>query len=370
MGKSEVYGEFLMIILLKRSFEQIKHASILLLSSIVVTHLFISFFLYCNKTPVENSTNQFTSHNYRWEIDTLYSPEAMQIYMHDVWGTNENNVWVVGHSDDVDYQIWHWDGISWQNTEPGIIGDRPSYHELIGFSRDDIWIAGHGIYSIGNDPKLHHREYILHYNGSQWKRYNDIKAPMCLSVWGTSGTDLFFGCDSGIVLYYDGSTWQKQQTGTDAQICSIWGFDPDHVYATGYSLNNQDFHFFKKVNDHWESQGNGLFSEYGNFVWGLDLDHLYRVTSNGVQQFKNGMWEYILFSRLVRCMFGDNENNIFVAGYKNTLFHYNGETWHQYREFEEPNREFFGIWCNDSIVFLIMGSLDYTYMVRGYRSLQ
>ena len=331
------------------------------------------FVLSCevNRTPLlstpKKTAKNITSHEFQWQIDTLYAVDAMQIYMHDVWGTDENNVWVVGHSDHYDYQIWHWDGSGWTNINPHITGDRPSYHELFGFSENDIWIAGDGVYRKGNDPKLFFREYILHYDGSQWKRFDEIKAPMCLSVWGSSANDLYFGCDSGIVLFYNGSTWQKQQTGTDAQICSIWGFDPDNAYATGKSFANQEFYLFKKSGNHWEPQDSGSFAVNGNFIWGLDLDHFYRVTGSGVLQYVNGDWEYIIYSRLVRCMFGNAENNIFVAGYKNELFHYNGMNWHKYPDFVQPHREFFGIWCNETSVFLIMGSLDYTCMVRGYK---
>ncbi|GAB4344112.1 MAG: hypothetical protein Kow0037_32550 [Calditrichia bacterium] len=331
--------------------------------------LFFLFSCEQNKVPLhplKDDTLKITSHKFYWEIDTLYAADAMQIYLRDVWGTDENNVWVVGHSDDFDYQIWHWDGNDWTNVNPFIIGDRPSYHELFGFSENDIWIVGEGIYRKVNDPNLYAREYILHYDGSQWHRLDEIKAPMCLSVWGASNSELYFGCDSGVVLYYNGSTIQKQQTGTDAQICSIWGFDSENVFATGGSLNTQEFYLFKKVGNHWEPQDSGSFGVNGNFVWGLDPEHFYRVTGSGVRQYVNGSWEYILYSRLVRCMFGNAENNMFVAGYQNELFHYNGEDWHKYSDFVQPHREFFGIWCNDASVFLIMGSLDYTYMVRGY----
>ena len=177
----------------------------------------------CNHDKnVTNSDNSpFTSHDFIWEIDTLQAPDAMQINMKDIWGTDQDNVWIVGHSDDFNYQVWHWDGTTWININPIIYGDRPSYREILGFSVNDLWIVGVGITQIINEPNLQRREYILHYDGTQWERYTQIKAPPCLSIWGTSRDDLYFGCDSGIVLYKNGSIWEKQNTGTDAQIISM-----------------------------------------------------------------------------------------------------------------------------------------------------
>ena len=322
----------------------------------------------CQKNPTGKNDENYTTHNYTWEIDTLYSPEAMQIYMSDIWGTNDNDVWTVGHSDHYDYQIWHWDGSVWGNINPKIPGDRPSFQEIIGFSGNDIWMVGYGIYKIINDPTLYDREYILHYDGSDWQRFQEIKAPGCLSVWGTSSDNMYFGCDSGVVLYFNGTTWVKQSTGTDAQICSIWGFDSGHVFATGYSWSTSTYYFFEKDGEDWVFCGDGNYDDYGNFIWGLDFNHFYCVAGTGIKFYKNREWIDWLNARGLNCVFGSAKNNIFAAGYKNILFHYNGETWHQYPDFEEPNRSFKGVWCNSSSVFLIMGSLDYTYMVRGYVS--
>jgi len=44
----------------------------------------------------------YTGHNYEWVEDTLYAP-TLQVMLRDIWGTSENNVWAVGHSDDIKY---------------------------------------------------------------------------------------------------------------------------------------------------------------------------------------------------------------------------------------------------------------------------
>lgn len=328
---------------------------------------FLFFCFSCEKShfPLEPLSAHYTTHDYKWEIDTLKVDEAWQIMMSDIWGTDENNVWVVGHSDVNKYQIWHWDGIDWTNVNPGVYGISPSYEEIFGFSENDIWVVGSGVYQVGIEPDPHYREFILHFNGTQWIRYSDIKAPICLSIWGASESELYFGCDSGVVLYKNGAHWEKQYVGNDAQIVNMWGFNSEQIFAIGYSWSTYQWYFFEKKQYGWKVNDSGIF-KFGYFLWGLDLNHFYSVGERGLYEYKNGQWINTFYANSIYCIYGNQSNNIFMGGYKNKLYHFNGENWHNYEQFEEPNRYFVGIWCNSNSVFLIMGSFDYTYIVRGY----
>jgi hypothetical protein len=108
---------------------------------IFASFLFI-FHFSCerDKTPLSLSSesNSYPSHDFGWTADALAPPDALQVFMYDIWGTDENNVWCVGHSDLSAYQIWHWNGETWKNVKPNITGDRPSYYEIFGFSENDF----------------------------------------------------------------------------------------------------------------------------------------------------------------------------------------------------------------------------------------
>lgn len=317
-----------------------------------------------NSSPLESLSAYYTSHNYAWEIDTLEASDAMQIMMEDIWGTDENNVWVVGHSDYNSYQIWHWDGSDWSSVDPGNYGVSPSYEEIFGFSASDFWVVGSGSYQIGIDPEPHHREFILHFNGTEWTRYSDLKAPICLSIWGLSSSDLYFGCDSGIVLYKNGINWEKQYIGNDAQIISLWGFSATQIFAVGYSWTTHQYYFFEKNLYNWTVSDSGNLN-FGYLLWGIDIDHFYSVGGRGLYEYKNNQWVNTIYANSLYCIYGTHPNNIFMGGFHNTIYHFNGEKWYQYIEFENEKKWIGGSWCNPSNVFLIMKESYKTYILRG-----
>ena len=145
---------------------------------------------------MQSLSAQYPSHDFEWSIDTLAPQDADQISMFDIWGTDENNVWAVGHSNRRKYQIWHWDGQDWSNVEPNISGDRPSYYEIFGFAENDFWIVGGVNIDTG---------YVLHYNGN-WGRMDGYELSFCLSIWGASSQNLFIGCNKGLIFKYDGGS--------------------------------------------------------------------------------------------------------------------------------------------------------------------
>lgn len=65
--------------------------------------------IVCKETldPTNVDPPVYTSHNYAWEKDTIQlPPAAIQLHIDDIRGTDANNVWMVGHCDDVDYQFY------------------------------------------------------------------------------------------------------------------------------------------------------------------------------------------------------------------------------------------------------------------------
>jgi len=89
-----------------------------------------------------------TSHEFSWEIDTLSSPTVIQILPHAIWGSDTDNVYMVGHSDGYEARIWHWNGSIWRAFEDlTAFGMTPT--DIFGFSENDIWIVGE---HFGNPP--------------------------------------------------------------------------------------------------------------------------------------------------------------------------------------------------------------------------
>ncbi|MBN2425178.1 MAG: hypothetical protein JXR46_09830 [Calditrichaceae bacterium] len=343
------------------------------------------FLFSCKKStePITNNTGpDTTSHEYNWKVDTLQGyPDAMQVLISDIWGTDENNVWAVGHSDDVDYQIWRWDGANWISFFPEITGQRhsPSFSAIYGFSENDFWIVGAGLYyKDDTSNELNSIDYILRYNSGEWKRIREINAPACYSIWGTSSNNLYIGCDSGIVIHKDQNVWTRQQTPHKSQIIKISGVSEQEVYATGVLLYfvtgvlNYKYYLYKYYNENWmtiDSIDTSLPKDqwpFGQVIWGMDNGYLYSAGGNGIYVYSNNIWVKLLGGHPFGAVYGNSPNNIFAAALFGVLYHYNGNTWKKDEFFDKYYFDAIGdIWCNENYVFLAVENLYISYIFRG-----
>ena len=318
-------------------------------------------------TKIEPDT---TSHNFEWVVDTLHAPNTYQILISDIWGTDENNVWIVGHSDSSPYQIWHWNGQEWQNIKPTLFGARASFRAITGFAADDIWIVGSAIYQFDPNPEQPHRRYILHYDGSEWQHFNAILAPGAGSVWGTSSDNLFVGCDSGIVLHKQGQVWEKKKLPKNVQT-SVFGCGQKHLYATG-TQNRYDY-LFSCINNEWEIIDSVDHRElvenwhFGRKLWGTPDIGFFSAGESGIFKYIDSSWEKLVdgrpFGPPFRAIYGSTRNNLFAAALFNDVFHYNGNSWKKDSFFDDYYFDTIGnIWCNNDYVFIAAQELNSSYI--------
>lgn len=317
-----------------------------------------------------------TSHDFTWEIDTLSSPNVIQILPKAIWGSDTDNVYMVGHSDGYEARIWHWNGKIWRAFEElTALGMTPT--DIIGFSENDIWIVGE---HFGNPPD----KKILHWNGSQFLPVESgIKSNDCVSVWGTSSQNLFFSFRNGLLARYDGSGFHVFDTGTNAQIVDIYGISSDEVLACGVRFDSRppidstEYFIFRYDGKGWvlrdyhmETVATGLLPFPGNGLW-VNYRRLW-FGVNGPQVFTSygsGNWEDI-FQPLTAVwrLHGTELNNIFAAGYwGNSIYHYNGSTWRNFPELSSLDFFGFAVFAIKNQVF-IGGYNSYdrnAYIIRG-----
>ncbi len=348
-----------------------------LLFSLIIIFLFIN----CERNntpliPLQKSELKITSHEYEWVIDTLEAPGAWQTIMTDIWGTDENNVYVVGHSDDARYKAYHWNGKTWSPIEIRFPGHPSSLSEIYGFSESDIWAVGEEVHGV---PITKREDFIIHYNGSEWELIKNINAPICLSVWGTSSNNLFVGCDSGIILHYDGNTWKKQYTKSPAQVVSIYGTSENAVYAAGAANDKEPpedtlfYYFFKYENDQWEVMNFAIRTiayepfEFGfSDIWGQE--GVIYSGGYGLYTLIGDHWERIFDDNIfVWAIHGNNLNDIFAVGLYGYIFHYNGVDWYQYTQFKDRFIDNSGVWMHGDYVFIIGQPDRYSVILRGKR---
>ena len=342
-------------------------------------NLFLVLLFYCTKSkaPLEPISKYYTSHNYEWTVDTLYAPGALQVLMHGIWGTDENNVWVVGHSDETKYQVWHWDGEKWENRYLLFPGHPHSLNAIYGFSESDIWCVGT---DIQNYPDIKHRAFLIHYDGSGWRYVDGVDEPMALSIWGTNSSNLFVGCDSGLILHFNGSKWLEQKTGTISRLYSIQGFGPDQVFASGYHLDYKSpidtlfYYFFEFNGSKWRVVDSFIDypfappQRFGYILWASPEGKLYSVGEDGLYLWDHHSWTNIksIGDKQLFSINGTGWNNIFTAGPWNNVYHFNGESWHRFEYFDKYFFDAgFSFWCNDKYVFMTAQKGYNSYVIRG-----
>lgn len=345
-------------------------------SAIFLFYFFILAFS-CSKSstdppPPPQIEPDTTSHNFTWEIDTLHAPDALQVFIRNVWGTDENNVWVAGHSDTKKYQLWHWDGSEWENQALSFPGYPHSLDDIYGFSEDDIWIVGEDLIGF-NSPVT--RNFIIHYTGNSWEHISGLDAPLCLSVWGSADRQLFVGCDSGVVLHHDGNQWKKQQIDPLPQIVSIDGVSATEVYAIGIKFDQTmlpiaDYYFFKYDGTQWSlvDSTNSISPDFGTNLWNDGEEKLYSGGLDGLYEWQNNTWNRVNYPVTPWAhIHGSADNNIFAGGLNAGIFHYNGNSWHHFSNLTNNNRHVVDVWTFKDHVFLVMGEGSQSLVYRGTR---
>jgi len=313
---------------------------------------------------VNNLGPDTTSHNFIWTADTIFAEDTYQIYLYDIWGTDENNVWAVGHSDLTRYRIWHYDGTSWKNVYVPSIYHVPSYREIFGFSENDFWIVGYGVKS-NDDPAV---GYILHYDG-EWHRMDNYDLPICSSVWGTSSDNMYFGCHEGIIVRYNGKNFIKYKTGRDIQFRAIWGFNDSTVYIIGTETETNGKYFagfYKFQNNKIVLLDSSRHFEkgFGMDLWGYDMDNFYS-TIDGVYKYNNDTWIREFKSTTIYTIYGNAPNNVFAGGFRSTFYHYNGDSWKKINFGDGLIETIWGIWCNKKYVFVLQDLGFYARILKG-----
>lgn len=321
------------------------------------------FAISCNKTPTEPNGKQptepdTTTHNIIWQIDTIGIFGSDLI---DVWGSSPSNVYVVGtiNLDSTATQIAHWNGSKWQPLP--LIPDFFSAMGIIGFSPNDIWIAG----VSGRGPG------VAHFNGTKWIVQNIFASfynSKLTAIWGTSSNDLWAVGYYGLIVHYNGTSWTQINSGTTMGLIDVWGNSKTNIYFAGGSDDGGTgilFHFngyqLKKIFERniIPSKPSGLV----NAVWTLNdtTTYIYTAGTANCYMGRDTIWTYINVlndNTRINSIKGSSNKNILFSGYFGLITHWNGKSWYRYDQFfNKPNGDdFFGMWVDKNDIFIVGSS--------------
>ena len=300
----------------------------------------------CKKNPVAPppAESDTTNHAFIFNIFTFGGGGGS--VLNDVAIINDTLVYAVGsiyltdstgQYDRLPYNFAVWHGTSWQLTKVTI---QRSYGPVIApfygvyaFSSNDIW------FSSG---------WPVHGDGKNWTQY-DLDGMGILGkndgymtkAWGTSSSDIYFVGPMGTIVHYNGNSWTKLQSGTTLQINDIWGAqNPQTGQLEILAVASDDINkkLLRIQGTTVTTVADGGLSASLNGVW-FSPSIKYYVVGAGIA-YKNTLdnlpWSSypsgIVTSYASGGVRGNDISDVFVAGSFFELVHYNGSSWHNYKD--------------------------------------
>jgi hypothetical protein len=302
-------------------------------------------------TTMDTTSHNFTWHTFEFGIQTNVSR------LFDIAIINENDIWVVGEiymldslgrPDPNSYNAVHWNGQSWELKRIYTYSscnpvDYAPLKAIWAFSENNIVVTSGG--SIG------------WFDGNTNRADCGIRSILTGSInklWGISSNDLYAVGSNGNIARYNGSRWTKIESGTNLYLADIAVNNSNELFTCGLKMSTVDGIIVKTEN----GTNFSTFVESDNIpptqlfkpkLYGtissvcFDRSNTLYAAGNIVYQYKLGRWDYL--RSLPENYIGGNtgtyyrgyvykirataSNDIWIAGDRNTLRHFNGSIWQQ-----------------------------------------
>ncbi len=309
------------------------------------------------------TTMDTTSHNFTWQTFE-FGVVTNQSHLFDVTIINENNIWAVGeiymndslgNPDPNSYNAVHWNGQSWELKRimfytfcPQGTGEG-SYPAQAIFALDDENLV------ISSGSQI---AYLK--NGAQTRK--ECVPVSVIKIWGSSVNDFYIVGYGGGVAHYTNGSWTKIESGTNMSLSDITNNNLDEIFICGgnpaygqgiilKSSNGNNFSTFVEGANIPESQ---LFNPklYGSFssIW-IDPNNTLYSGGNILFQNKFNKWSYVkslpenfiggntgvYYRGYITKVRGNEPNDMWIVGDRNTLRHFNGVSWQQIGMPYDPN---------------------------------
>ncbi len=335
--------------------------SLLYIDSLMPSQIY-SFQVSSIQNPVSSNkvtaaTLDTTSHNFTWQTFE-FGIQTNISRLFDVAIIDENNIWAVGeiymndslgNPDPSSYNAVHWNGASWElkrimfYTICGQQSRTPYPAKAIwAINENDIWLAMDG------------DQVVKIENGIQTKT-------MCLpwsfvinELWGSNSNDLYLVGGAGNIAHYNGNSWTKIESGTSLFLADIAVNRSNQLFTCGLNMSTVDGIILKTENGTnfstlIESDNIPPAQLFKPKLYGtissvcFDQSNTLYAAGNIVYQYKLGRWDYLrslpenyiggnpgaFYRGYVYKIRATASNDIWIAGDRNTLKHFNGSTWQQ-----------------------------------------
>lgn len=259
------------------------------------------------------------------QISTGY-PDA---YLGNIWGSSENNLFVVAL--EIDYitpaylpKILKYNGSTWTETN---FPQEKAPMDLWGFSASDIFAAGTNLWETISEASAYR------YNGTNWLEMSIGTEPSMAGVWGSSASDVFLVGDFGTILHYNGMSWTSTALSgmSYGVLIDVWGSSSTDVYAVGfYRSGLSDYYgIIGHYNGATWSTVHTVMDDRLFGVWGSSDSNVFAVGRNGaILHYDGSGWGSVTSASFdISGIWGTAADDIFIVGEAGNIRHYNGTGW-------------------------------------------
>ncbi|MFO0727992.1 MAG: hypothetical protein U1E65_29700 [Myxococcota bacterium] len=251
----------------------------------------------------------------------------------DVWGTENNDVYLVGERG----TVVHWDGKSWSLQQTPTTAD---LHGVWGFAKPD---AGTELYAVGNGG------VVVHGDNGVWTTEASTATGDLHAVKGYGdnhgGRVLAVGVDGVIAtknLMMPGARWVKETSPSLETLAGLWVGGDGQAVAVGAlgTILRRD------TAGAWTRQRIDGFTLPLEGVWGTAPDQLWLVGLGGSVLKSNGMaFDEVMGapSVFLRRVVGFDFGEVFITGWGGVIVRGSGTTATGYQNFSDHRLE--GIWA-------------------------
>lgn len=316
-----------------------------------------------------------------WTVDTLAFVHSSQTSMRSVWASTDSDVYVVGHSDDIRGEMWHYNGRAWSIVNlsalyGGTISGAFDLSAVYGFGSNDVWAVGQRLWLQNNaflDSSL-----IIHWNGVQW-RESKVTGGALIAVGG-SGPDDIWATGANTVFHFDGISWHSAHVSIPPQgirLFSVTGVSSDDAYMVGYRndvvqpADTNAYFLYHFDGTSWSVEDSIVQTAYSpspSARFGVELFSVKGITfsagNNIVFQKVGTSWTNVFQASGIWIVGGNDVNDLYALGGYGTIYYFNGSDWKP-ETIPYVNATLYGVWTDGKEVFIVGNDGSKTYIFHG-----
>jgi hypothetical protein len=249
--------------------------------------------------------------------------ELLQTPLTSVWGSSQNDVWMLGGFNVPppaagSSSLYHWDGNQWTQT-------LAAQQSALAVPLDAVWNTGPtNVVAVGQNGAIVHGAATPTGSTLTEMKVDATNGASLSGVWSSSRTDAWAVGSRGTIVHFDGSAWSAATSGTAADLHAVWGGASNDVWVGGDGVL---LHWDGNV---WSTAVRSGFNVRA--MWGNASNDLWAVGTNvgWIVYWDGSQWtpfQVGMASGELNALWGSGKNDVWAVGNGGTMVHWDGTAW-------------------------------------------